>query len=700
MEKIYKVNGLSCTSCSTKFENNIKEITTVKDAKVNFGAGLVKIDGDITISQLERAGKFENLKITNYHTSTTERKPKSTLSFIKENINIIVSILFITFAMILKINNTLTSLSTLLFLFAILISGHQLFKEGFKDLLKFNFTMETLMTIAITGAVLIGEWTEGSIVVILFAISGSLETFSMDRARQSITSLMNIAPKEALIIRDGIEMSLPVENIEINDIMLVKPGIKIAMDGLVIKGTSSVNQSAITGESIPVQKTINDEVFAGTLNEEGLLEILVTKLVNDTTISKIIHLVEEAQEEKAPAQAFVDKFSKIYTPSILLLSFLIIILPPLLFNASWDVWIYQGLSLLVVGCPCSLVISTPVSIVSAITNSAKHGVLVKGGIYLEEMGQINAIAFDKTGTLTTGKPVITDLEVYDENNVNTYLAIMCALEANSQHPVASSFIQYARDTNIVFKDVIVEDFKSLTGVGIQGTVTDQTYYLGSPSLFTQYLELTIEEEKISNLQSDGKTVMVFGSTTDVLAIVAVADTIRSTSVDAIDQLHHIGIQNTTMLTGDNSKTAHAIGKQAHVTNIEGDLMPEDKLEMVKNLKTQFGSVAMVGDGVNDAPALAAANVGIAMGGAGTDTALETADVVLMGDDLSKLPFIINLSKKTIRIIKQNITFSLLIKLLAIILIIPGWLTLWIAIVADMGATLIVTFNGMRLMNIK
>lgn len=700
MEKTYRVEGLTCTNCSIKFENNIKDISSVENASVNFGAGLVKISGNVSIEELEKAGEFENLKITNYNSKRSEYKKKSKTDFIKEQIKIIISIILIAIAMILKDNKSLSSLTTLLFLSAIIISGYQLFKEGFKDLLKLNFTMETLMTIAIIGASLIGEWAEGSIVVILFAISGALEKFSMDKARQSITSLMDIAPKEALIIRNGVELSLPVEDIEIDDIMIVRPGVKIAMDGLVVAGSSSVNQSAITGESIPVHKTVGDEVFAGTINEEGLLEIIVTKLVNDTTISKIIHLVEEAQGEKAPAQAFVDKFSKVYTPAILLLSLLIIVVPPLLFNASWDKWIYQGLALLVVGCPCSLVISTPVSIVSAITNAAKHGVLVKGGIHLEEMGNVNAIAFDKTGTLTIGYPQITDIEVYDKQEENKFLAIMCALEVNSQHPLASSFAQYAEEHNINYENISVENFSSLTGLGIQGSVQNKDYFLGSPSLFTNKLDLEIDEEKITKLQSEGKTVMVFGLDSKVLGIIAVADTIRNTSINAIDKLHRIGIKNTTMLTGDNTLTANAIGKQVHVTNIEGDLMPEDKLESVKGLKSRYGSVAMVGDGVNDAPALAIADVGIAMGGAGTDTALETADVVLMGDDLSKLPFIINLSKKTLKVIKQNITFSLMIKLIAILLIIPGWLTLWIAIIADMGATLIVTFNGMRLMNVK
>lgn len=698
MEKTYRVEGLSCTNCSLKFENNVKSIDTVEHATVNFGAGLIKVSGEISIEQLEKAGEFENLKVSEYTQKQTGTEKTNTL--LKDNYKILISTVFICLAIYLKQTQVDNLYSTLLFLSAILISGFNLFKEGFKDLLKLNFTMHTLMTIAIIGASIIGEWAEGSIVVILFAISEALERFSMDKARQSITSLMDIAPDEALVYRDNELVSVSVDEILINDIMVVKPGMKLAMDGVVVKGSSSVNQSAITGESIPVFKAEGDEVFAGTLNEEGLLEVSVTKLVEDTTISKIIQLVEEAQGKKAPAQAFVDKFSKVYTPIILLLSLLVIILPPLIFNQSWDIWLYQGLSLLVVGCPCSLVISTPVSIVSSITNAAKHGVLVKGGIHLEEMGSIQAIAFDKTGTLTKGYPVITDLIIKDEKMRDAYFAIMCALEINSQHPLSSAFIKHAESLNLDYSQIEIESFTSITGLGITGIYKSRQYYLGSAKLFMDTLNLNLDTHLIENLQKQGETVMIFGTETEVLGTVAVADTVRDSSAEAIDKLHAIGIKNTTMLTGDNLITAQAIGKQVHVSNIKGDLMPEEKLKSVKMLKQQYGSVAMVGDGINDAPALAIADVGIAMGGAGTDTALETADVVLMGDDLNKLPFIINLSKKTLSIIKQNISFSLIIKLVAILLIIPGWLTLWIAIVADMGATLVVTFNGMRLTKYK
>lgn len=473
------------------------------------------------------------------------------------------------------------------------------------------------------------------------------------------------------------------------------------MDGQVIKGHSSVNQAAITGESVPIEKNINDDIFAGTINEEGALEVKVTKHVNDTTIAKIIHLVEEAQGERAPAQAFVDKFAKYYTPTIMVIAALIVIVPPLFFNGDWNTWLYQGLSLLVVGCPCSLVISTPVSIVSAIGNSAKNGVLVKGGIYLEEIGGLKAIAFDKTGTLTKGTPTVTDFTTVDSKDEEKYFSIITALESYSQHPLASAILKEADNRAISYKSVVVDEFTSITGKGIQGNIEGITYLVGSPKLFESIL--TDNSKIIENyqrLQQQGKTAMLLGTDKQILAVIAVADELRESSKAVIEKLHDLGIEHTIMLTGDNATTAQSIGKQTGVTEIKGDLMPQDKLDYIKSLKETYGKVAMVGDGINDAPALAASTVGIAMGGAGTDTALETADVALMGDDLQKLPFIVKLSRQTLRIIKQNITFSLGIKLLALLLVVPGWLTLWIAILADMGATILVTLNGLRLMKVK
>ena len=699
-EKTYRIEGLSCTNCAGKFEKNVKQLPGVTSATVNFGASKISVEGQTTIEELEEAGAFENLIIRDDQENDEQVRSKE--SFIKRNIALIISLGFILVAVISQLSLGEDHLLTkALYILAIIIGGFDLFKEGFSDLIKLDFSMESLMTIAIIGAAFIGEWAEGSIVVILFAISEALERFSMDKARQPIRSLMDIAPKEALIRRNNVEQLVSVDKIDIDDIMIIKPGQKIAMDGLVINGHSSVNQAAITGESVPVEKQLDDEVFAGKLNEEGVLEVKVTKKVTDTTIAKIIHLVEEAQGERAPAQAFVDKFAKYYTPFIIIMALLIVVVPPLFFGGDWNKWLYQGLSILVVGCPCSLVISTPVSIVSAIGNAAKNGVLVKGGVYLEEIGHLRAIAFDKTGTLTKGKPVVTDfIATSSETDIN-YLSIISSLESLSQHPLASAILNEADKTNVDYKSIQIEDFQSITGKGLTGIHQNIRYYIGSPKLFSaSVIEETAVKVQYRQFQEQGKTAMYFGTDEQILGVIAVADEVRDSSAAVISELHKLSIEHTIMLTGDNTKTAESIGKQLGVTEIKGDLMPQEKLDSIKALRTTYNKVAMVGDGINDAPALAASTVGIAMGGAGTDTALETADVALMGDDLQKLPFIVRLSRQTLKVIKQNITFSLGIKLLALLLVIPGWLTLWIAIVADMGATLLVTLNGLRLMKVK
>ncbi|KZN95409.1 MULTISPECIES: heavy metal translocating P-type ATPase [Aeribacillus] len=698
--KTYRVQGFTCANCAAKFENNVKSLPGVQDAKVNFGASKITLWGTTTIEELEKAGAFENLKVREDKEKSVKREPFWKQ---KENIKVYISAVLLVISWFLgKQYGEEHIFATIGYAAAILIGGYSLFIKGFKNLVRLNFDMNTLMTVAILGAAAIGEWGEGATVVILFAISEALERYSMDKARQSIESLMDIAPKEALIRRGNEEMMVPVDDIQVGDIMIVKPGQKLAMDGIVIKGTSTLNQAAITGESVPVTKTVGDEVFAGTLNEEGLLEVKVTKRVEDTTLSKIIHLVEEAQAERAPSQAFVDRFAKYYTPAIIIFALLLAVIPPLFMGADWSEWIYRGLAVLVVGCPCALVISTPVSIVTAIGNAAKNGVLIKGGIYLEEAGNLKVIAFDKTGTLTKGIPSVTDVVTYNGNE-NELMTITAAIEKGSQHPLASAIIRKAEEDGLNFNDVSVEEFQSITGKGVKAKVNNAMYYVGSPGLFEELLPNGIQseiKEQITTLQIQGKTVMVLGTEKEILALIAVADEIRESSKEVIRKLHQVGIEKTVMLTGDNQRTAEAIGKQVGVSDIKADLLPEDKLNFIKELRDKYRSVAMVGDGVNDAPALAASTVGVAMGGAGTDTALETADIALMSDDLSKLPYTIKLSRKALAIIKQNITFSLGIKALSLLLIVPGWLTLWLAIFADMGATLIVTLNSMRLLNVK
>lgn len=699
--QVYRVEGFSCAGCAGTFEKNVKKLDGVSDAKVNFGASKITVEGSTTVEALEKAGAFEKLKVRPEQDRSAPQTEEAGIkqTFIQKHMTVIGSLLFLIFGLISQgVNGGDNLVTVLAFATSMVVGGYSLFKQGLINLSRLQFDMRTLMTIAVIGAAIIGEWTEGAIVVILFAISEALERFSMDRARQSIRSLMDIAPKEALIKRNGQEMTVRVEEIAIGDVMIVKPGQKLAMDGVVVAGHSSVNQAAITGESIPVEKHQNDDVFAGTLNEEGLLEVRVTKHVEDTTISKVIQLVEDAQAERAPSQAFVDRFAKYYTPAIILVAALVAILPPLFMAGDWQTWIYQGLAVLVVGCPCALVISTPVAIVTAIGNAAKHGVLIKGGVYLEEAGSLKAIAFDKTGTLTKGVPAVTDLSIVADIDKNDLLKIVAALESRSQHPLASAIVKKAEEEHVLYKNVNVENFSSITGKGVTGVIDGETYFIGSPKLFED--KIKEQSEVIKQLQDQGKTVMVVGTGQTILALIAVADEVRDSSRSVISALHEIGIRTTIMLTGDNKGTAQAIAGQIGLTDVKAELMPEDKLSYMKEFKKKHGKVAMIGDGVNDAPALAASTVGIAMGGAGTDTALETADIALMGDDLQKLPYTVKLSRRALTIIKQNITFSLGIKLLALMLVVPGWLTLWIAILADVGATLLVTANGLRLLRVK
>ncbi|WP_421925085.1 heavy metal translocating P-type ATPase [Lysinibacillus capsici] len=697
----YRLQNLSCASCATKFEKNVKAIPEVQDAQVNFGASKITVIGAISVDQIEEAGAFDGIKVT----QSAAKALENTTPFYRKKENVLagISLLFVILGYLFAgMNGESSPLPISMFIIAILVGGVGIFKIGFRNLVRFEFDMKTLMTIAIIGAAIIGEWEEAAVVVFLFAVSEALEAYSMDKARQSIRQLMDIAPPTAIIKRAHgehyHEVELPTEDIEIGDILIVKPGQKIAMDGIVICGLSAVNQAAITGESIPVNKTVNDEVFAGTLNEEGALEVRVTKRVEDTTIAKIIHLVEEAQAEKAPSQQFVDRFAKYYTPAIMVIAFLVAVIPPLIVG-DWQHWIYQGLAVLVVGCPCALVVSTPVAIVTAIGNAARQGVLIKGGVHLEQLGHIEAVAFDKTGTLTKGQPAVTDIVTTENWSEDYVLQLVAAVEKQSQHPLAKAILNRLHDKKL--SELIPTNFQSVTGKGAYATVDNQIIYVGSMKWATSLTSVDQNiESQVKNLQEQGKTVVAAVSNNQLIGLVAIADQLRHESKDVLNKLNALKVKHMVMLTGDAEPTAQAIATSLKMTDVRAGLLPEEKLKAIKDLRKQFGAVAMVGDGVNDAPALATANVGIAMGGAGTDAALETADIALMGDDLTKLPYTIGLSRKTLRIIKENIIFALVLKLIALLLVIPGWLTLWIAIFADMGATLLVVFNSLRLIRAK
>ncbi|PEK68473.1 heavy metal translocating P-type ATPase [Bacillus pseudomycoides] len=689
----YLVGGMDCGACALTIEKHLQNVSGVQEVHVNFATGKMHIrhdrSADDIIKEISNAG-FEASLAGSRRGATPNSKSKDT--------TLILSGLFLALGFFSGFANTSPLLITLLYAASTLIGGYKPAKSAFYALRSKALDMNVLMISAAIGAALIGQWLEGATVVWLFALGATLQNKSIERTRESIRGLIDLAPSEAWVKVETELVKTSVEDITVDTTIVVKPGEKIPLDGTVIGGNSTVNQAPITGESIPIDKQIGDSVYAGTINEEGSLEITVTKLVEDTTLSRIIHLVEEAQEKKAPTEAFVDRFAKIYTPIVFLLAISVMILPPLLGMGTWMDWIYRGLELLVVACPCALVISTPVAIVSAIGNAARNGVLIKGGTALEIAGSLNAIAFDKTGTLTEGKPQVMHVRSLDCPE-NELLSIATTIEEYSNHPIARAITTYAKEQQISVQEG--KEFRAIVGKGAQVNINGETYYAGNAALFDDLgTSLQVWKEPIQEMQRIGQTVVLIGINHTILGMISVADSIRSTTYQTIQELKRTGIRETVMLTGDNEGTANHIAQKAKVDRYFANLLPEDKVRSVKHLQSEGKTVAMIGDGINDAPALATANLGIAMGGAGTDTAMETADIVLMADNLEKLPYTMKLSRKALHIIKQNIWFSLIIKFIALAFIFPGWLTLWIAVLSDTGAALLVILNSMRLLQNK
>ena len=689
----YVVDGMDCGACALTIEKHLHNVSGVEEVRVNFATGKIQIrhnrNADDIIKEVSNVGFEASLAGTRREAAPVAKAKNTTL---------ILSGLFLALGFGGSFTNVPPLLITLLYAASIGIGGYKPAKSAFYAIRSKSLDMNVLMISAAIGAALIGQWLEGATVVWLFALGATLQNKSIERTRESIRGLIDLAPSEAWV-KVGTELiKKTVDDIAVDTTIIVKPGEKIPLDGTVIGGTSTVNQAPITGESIPIDKQIGDSVYAGTINEEGSLEIKVTKLVEDTTLSRIIHLVEEAQEKKASTEAFVDRFAKIYTPIVFVLAIGVMIIPPLLGMGEWMEWIYKGLELLVVACPCALVISTPVAIVSAIGNAARNGVLIKGGTALEIAGSLNAIAFDKTGTLTEGKPKVMHVRSLDCTE-DELLSIAATIEEYSNHPIAKAITAYAKEHQTPIQSGT--DFRAIVGKGAQVTINGETYYVGNKALYEDFgVSLQMWNELIQEMQRIGQTVILVGTNKAILGMISVADSIRSTTYETIQELKRSGIRETVMLTGDNEGTAEHIAQKAKVDRYFANLLPEDKAHSVKQLQSEGKTVAMIGDGINDAPALATANLGIAMGGAGTDTAMETADIVLMADNLEKLPYTMKLSRKALHIIKQNIWFSLIIKFIALAFIFPGWLTLWMAVLSDTGAALIVILNSMRLLRNK
>ena len=580
---------------------------------------------------------------------------------------------------------------------AIAACGLSTYRKGWIALKNRNLNINALMSIAVSGAMLIGQWPEAAMVMFLFALAERIEARSLDRARDAIRGLMELAPPTASVRQaDGSWLSLPAAQVAVGATVRLRPGERIALDGVVSHGRSTVNQAPITGESLPVDKAEGDSVFAGSINGTGSFEYRVSAVAGDSTLARIIHAVESAQASRAPTQRFVDRFARVYTPSVFLVALLTAVIPPLLFAGAWPEWIYKALVLLVIACPCALVISTPVSIVSGLAAAARKGILIKGGAYLEEGRRLATLALDKTGTITHGKPVQTDFVAW-RGDAARVQALAASLAARSEHPVSGALAQAASRDGVALLPVAA--LEAIPGRGVRGRIDDQLYQLGNHRLIEELGLCSAEiEARLSALEREGKSVVLLASPQEVLGIFAVADTVRETSREAIRELHALGVQ-TLMLSGDNRHTAESIARSVGIDEARGGLLPEDKLTTIENLmsRDRRGTVGMVGDGINDAPALARADVGFAMGAAGTATAIETADVALMDDDLRKIPAFVRLSRATAAVLRQNIALALAIKTVFLLLTFAGQATLWMAVFADMGASLLVVANGLRLL---
>ena len=588
----------------------------------------------------------------------------------------------------------LTGLKLALALAAIALSGLGTYRKGLSALRQRRLNINALMAVAVTGAMLIGEWPEAAVVMTLYAIAELIEARAVDRARNAIQGLLALTPQNALMRQaDGSWRSTPVGEVPVKSIVRVAPGERIPLDGVVMEGASAVNQAPVTGEALPVDKGPGDGVFAGTINEHGELMIGVTAAANDTTLARIIHAVEQAQGTRAPTQRFVDRFAAFYTPAIFMLALALAVLAPLLLHWTWSAAAYKALVLLVVACPCALVIATPVTVVSALAAAAKRGILIKGGVYLEEARKIRVVALDKTGTITEGRPRLVDRAHLDARitpkNLERYAA---SLAGRSDHPVSRAIA-----AGLEAPAATVDAFRALTGRGVSGQVDGVGLVLGNHRLIEEMRICSLElEQRLALHEQEGRTTSLLATESSVLGLFAVADTIKPSSKEAIAELAGLGV-STVMLTGDNAATAQAIGRQAAVGDVRGNLLPDDKLKAIQELRRQHGFVAMTGDGINDAPALASADIGIAMGAIGTDTAIEAADIVIMNDDLRRVPEVIRLSRRTHAVLWQNILLALGIKAVFLMLTVFGSATMWMAVFADMGASLIVVANGLRLL---
>jgi len=747
----FSVPEMDCASCAGKVESALGAVDGIRaiEARPTTGTAVVTYDRDATtegdlVAAIESAG-YEVTETTaegetatggtdeNGSLWTSSRALKTWVSGVFVAVGLLFEFLFRgANAQVGSVLGSPLHVADALFLVAVATGGQEILRNGYYSLRNRNLDIDLLMSIAILGALTASLafgralYFEAATLAFLFSVAELLERYSMDRARNSLAELMDLSPDEATVLRDGEEVTVPVDEVRVGDTVVIRPGEKIPMDGEVIDGTSAVNQAPITGESVPVDKTEGDEVYAGTINEEGYLEVQVTAAASDNTLSRIVQMVEDAQSNKTEREQFVERFSAYYTPVVVAFAVLVTLASPTVFGVAWSTAVVYGLTLLVLACPCAFVISTPVSVVSGITSAAKNGVLIKGGNHLEAMGAVDVVAFDKTGTLTKGELTVTDVIPLNGNTEDEVLQCARGLEQRSEHPIGEAIVAEAGTAGVGSTEI--DDFESITGKGVRADLDGTPHYAGKPGLFDdldfdlshvhattdggvvtktaqQLCErnncLDLLADTVPELQAEGKTVVIVGTDDEIEGIIAVADEVRPEAKAAVSRLRDLGVERTVMLTGDNERTAGAIAREVGVDDYRAELLPDEKVAAIEDLVAEYDGVAMVGDGINDAPALASATVGVAMGAAGTDTALETADIALMSDDLSKLPYLYELANDANGVIRQNIWASLAVKA-GLALAVPfGYVPIWIAVLAgDAGMTTAVTGNAMRLSRIR
>jgi Cd2+/Zn2+-exporting ATPase len=699
---VVTIEGIDCAGCAKSFANSLITQDGIVDARYNIAYKKLYVDfnsEEISEEEIIDYIKFSGYSIVMEDDSVTNSLPKRKSfwqSLISKNefYTTLISIVLFGIGLLLEFGfNLKWWIPYIVFIVATIVGGVFIFKKALYSLRKFNLDINILMSVAAIAALIIGEAIEATSIVVLFSIAELAESLSVEQAKSSIERLIDYAPSDAIVIKNNKEIILPAKKVEINSIIRIKPGERIPLDGIIIDGQSYINEAPITGESMPVLKKIDDDVYAGTLVEDGSLDVKVTKPYEEMFLKKIVALVENS-DSRAPIESFVDTFAKYYTPIMFLVAILTTFIPPLITGDPYLDWVYIALIILVISCPCAVVLSTPITIIAALNRAAKNGVLIKGGVYIETISKIKVIAFDKTGTLTLGKPQIDDI-ISNGNFSKIELLKLCgSLEAKSNHPIAKALHQKIVEEDLNLYNV--DNFKTITGKGIEGVINGTQWIVGNPRLLIDR-EISISNDlatSLSQLQYNRKTVIAIANSEEVVGLISISDSLKPHAKGIICELKALDIEKTIMLTGDNSKTAATIAEELGIDEYRAELLPNQKMDMIDKLRDEYGKIVMIGDGINDAPALAAADVGIAMGVSGSDIALETADIALMTDRLDSMHYLVTLSRRSMNIIIQNIVFAILIKIVLFVLSYMGFVQLWMAVlIGDMGVSLLVIFNA-------